>query len=178
MYQEAGVIPLPSQFNTLVQGLSIASITPQQILAAGEPIFLDIRTSSDINSINTLIQSWARIHAPTYGQPIPGSGKVFTRTNAGNLVTASDSEVRKVMAVSYINSGGAPVTVNLILTDPFGSTDDIIIQAGAAIGPAEQQVAVIPNDLYIDEPLILQVEILTGDGMLFNTSALSILVVQ
>jgi hypothetical protein len=64
VYQEAGVIPLPSQFNTLVQGLSIASITPQQILAAGEPIFLDIRTSSDINSINTLIQSYAQNTRP------------------------------------------------------------------------------------------------------------------
>jgi hypothetical protein len=38
------------------------------------PIFLDIRTSSDINSINTLIQSYARIHSPAYGQPIAGSG--------------------------------------------------------------------------------------------------------
>jgi hypothetical protein len=178
VYQEAGVIQLPSQFNTLVQGLSIASITPQQILAAGEPIFLDIRTSSDINSINTLIQSWARIHAPTYGQPIPGSSRIFTRNNVGTLVTASDLEVRKVMAVSFINSGGGPVTANVFVSDTLGSTDDVYISAGAVIGPGETQSATIPSNLYIDDDLQLNVEIVSGDGTFLNTSALSVLVVQ
>ena len=172
------MIQLPSQFNTLVQGLSIASITPQQILAAGEPIFLDIRTSSDINSINTLIQSWARIHAPTYGQPIPKSSSIFTRTNAGTLVTASDMEVRKVMAVSFINSGGAPVTANIVVSDTLGSTDDVYLSAGAIIGPAETKSVTLPSNVYIDDNLQLSVEIVSGDGATFTTSALSVLIVQ
>ena len=155
-----------------MQGLSIASITPQQILAAGEPIFLDIRTSSDINSINTLIQSYARIHAPTFGQPIPGSGKSLTQTNTGNIVSAEGNEVRRVIAVNYTNAGAAPVTLDLAL-------DNIVIQSNVAVGPAETQVAVIPEHLFVDSVLTpLRVTVLTGDGALLSTSALSILVVQ
>jgi hypothetical protein len=164
---------LPSQFNTLVQGLSIDTITPEQILAAGKPIFLDITTSSDINSINTLIQSWSRIHAPTFGQPIPGTGKSLTQTNTGNIVSAEGNEVRRVIAVSYTNADPlAPVTLDLAL-------DNIVIQSNVAIGPAETQVAVIPEHLFVDSVLTpLRVTVLTGDGALLSTSALSILVVQ
>ena len=172
MYQEAGVIPLPSQFNTLVQGLSIDTITPEQISDAGKPIFLDITTSSDINSINTLIQSWSRIHAPTFGQPIPGSGKSLTQTNTGNIVSAEGNEVRRVIAVNYTNAGAAPVTLDLAL-------DNIVIQSNVAVGPAETQVAIIPEHLFVDSVLTpLRVTVLTGDGALLSTSALSILVVQ
>jgi hypothetical protein len=168
---EEGVI-MPSQFNTLVQGLNIEDITPQQILAAGKPIFLDITTSSDINSINTLIQSWSRIHAPTFGQPIPGSGKLFSRINTGSIIAASGNEVRLVLSVSYTNAGAAPVTLDLAL-------DNIVIQSNVAIGPAETQVAVIPEHLFVDSVLTpLRVTVLTGDGALLSTSALSILVVQ
>tara|TARA_R110000751_G_scaffold57176_1_gene121507 strand:- start:124 stop:615 length:492 start_codon:yes stop_codon:yes gene_type:complete len=163
---------MPSQFNTLVQGLNIEDITPQEILAAGEPIFLDVKATSDINSINTLIQSWTRIHAPTFGQPISNSGKKFSRTDTGSIVTASGNEVRMVIAVTYTNASGAPISLDLEL-------DDIVIQSGAIIGPAETVVATIPNNLFVDRQLSgLVVTILTGDGPSLTTTALSILVVQ
>jgi hypothetical protein len=113
VYQEAGVIQLPSQFNTLVQGLSIASITPQQILSAGSPIFLDIRTASDINSINTLIQSYARIHSPAYGQPIAGSGLNTSKIGTGTVLAPDVNEVARVMGINFTNSGAAPVELDL-----------------------------------------------------------------
>jgi hypothetical protein len=173
VYQEAGVIQLPSQFNTLVQGLNIEDITPQQILAAGEPIFLDIRTSSDINSINTLIQSWSRIHAPTFGQPIPGSGKLFSRINTGSIIAASGNEVRLVLSVNFTNLDPInPTTLQLEL-------DNSIVLANTAVGPLETLVATLPSHLYIDATLgNLKVTILTGDGALLTTEALSMLVVQ
>jgi hypothetical protein len=172
VYQEAGVIPLPSQFNTLIQGRSISSITPQQILAAGEPIFLDTQASSDINSINTLIQSWTRIHAPTFGQPIPRSGKLFSRVNTGSIVAASNNEVRLVMSVNFTNSSAAPTEVQLEL-------DNSIVMANIAVAPAETLVATLPSHLYIDSVLVnLKVTVNSGDGALLTTEALSMLVVQ
>lgn len=165
------MIQLPSQFNTLVQGLNIEDITPQQILAAGEPIFLDVKATSDINSINTLIQSWTRIHAPTFGQPIPGSGKKFTRTDSGSIVTSTGNEVRKVIAVNFANASGAPVTLDVELSSS-------IIVSNVAVGPGETFVATLPNDLFVDDLLPLSVTILTGDGASLTTTALSILVVQ
>jgi hypothetical protein len=112
---------VPSQFNTLVQGLSIASITPQQILAAGSPIFLDIKTSSDINSINTLIQSYARIHAPTYGQPNEAIGMPRRapdqvqemRITFGNyereFVTEVKNDIEKGVKIAAITAAAVPL---------------------------------------------------------------------
>ena len=167
------MIQLPSQFNTLVQGLSIDTITPEQILAAGKPIFLDIRTSSDINSINTLIQSWSRIHAPTFGQPIPGSGKNFSRVNTGSIIAASGNEVRLVLSVNFTNTDPiTPTTLQLEL-------DNSIVLANTAVGPLETLVATLSSHLYIDKELgNLKVTILTGDGTVLTSEALSILVVQ
>jgi hypothetical protein len=175
VYQEAGVIPLPSQFNTLVQGLSIASITPQQILAAGEPIFLDITTSSDINSINTLIQSWARIHAPTYGLPIPGSGIQNSRTGSGSIVSPSGSEIRKIMVVNYTNMAGAPATVELIIDSPSAG---LVVVASNEVQPGETAIATIPANLTIDELLPLSVSVTVGDAALIASKVISILLVQ
>jgi ABC-type transport system involved in multi-copper enzyme maturation permease subunit len=175
VYQEAGVIQLPSQFNTLVQGLSISSITPQQILAAGEPIFLDITTSSDINSINTLIQSYARIHAPTYGQPIPGSGLQNSRTGSGSLVSPSGSEIRKIMVVNYTNTAPAPATVDLIIDSP--SSGNVVV-ATTIVGPSETSIVTLPANLTIDELLPLSVSVTDGDPALVASKVISILLVQ
>ena len=134
---------MPSQFNTLVQGLSIASITPQQILAAGSPIFLDIRTSSDINSINTLIQSYARIHSPAYGQPIAGSGLSSSKTGAGTVITPTGNEVYRIIGVNFTNSGAAPVILDLGL-------GGVVIQKDITVQPAETVVATPPFQIFCD----------------------------
>jgi hypothetical protein len=161
---------VPSQFNTLVQGLSIADITPQQILAAGSPIFLDIRTSSDINSINTLIQSWARIHAPTYGQPIPGSGAAQSLTGAGNFSTPKDLEIRKLMACSITNAGVAPVVGTLTI----GGVGIVALVAD----PSATTVVTLPAGVFFSANLPIAVSIVSGTAGDLTTSIASILVIQ
>ena len=162
---------MPSQFNTLVQGLSIDTITPEQILAAGKPIFLDITTSSDINSINTLIQSWSRIHAPTYGQPIPSSEKKGTVVGSGTLVSATTNEVRKVLVVSYTNAGVAPITADLSLWS-------VVIESQVIIGPAETKVAVLPELVLCSDSINLDVAVTDGTAADLTTIAISMGLIQ
>jgi hypothetical protein len=162
---------LPSQFNTLVQGLSIDTITPEQILAAGKPIFLDITTSSDINSINTLIQSWSRIHAPTYGQPIPSSERKGTVVGSGTLVNATTNEVRKVLVVSYTNAGGAPITVDLTLWS-------VVIESQNVIGPGETKIAILPELVLCSDLINLDVVVTSGLHPDLTTTAISMGLVQ
>ena len=165
------MIQLPSQFNTLVQGLSIDTITPEQILAAGKPIFLDITTSSDINSINTLIQSWARIHAPTYGQPIPSSAKKGTVVGTGTLISATTNEIRKVIVVNYVNAGGAPITADLSLWST-------VIESQVIIGPAETKIAVLPELVLCSDAMNLDVAVTAGNPAELTTTAISVLLIQ
>ena len=165
------MIPLPSQFNTLVQGQSIATITPQQILAAGEPIFLDIRTAADIKSINTLIQSYARIHSPTYGQPIPLSGSVVTRVGDAALVTPDDTEVRRVMAVNFTNIGIAPMTVNLTL-------GGMTIISALDVPPGQTVMGSFTSTIFSMSNLDLAVAAASGTAAELSTSVCTTLVVQ
>jgi hypothetical protein len=170
VYQEAGVIQLPSQFNTLVQGLSIAEITPQQILAAGEPIFLDIRTSSDITSINRLIQSYARIHAPTYGQPIPESGLISTLVGDGSLLAPTQNQVRRIYAITVTNGGGAPVIVNILIGG--------VTVASSAPAPGATDTVTLPAGFSSSVNLPLTVTITSGTASDATISCASILVIQ
>ena len=165
------MIQLPSQFNTLVQGLSIASITPQQILAAGEPIFLDIRTSSDINSINTLIQSYARIHAPTYGQPIPESGLVSTLNGDGSLLAPTQNQVRRIYAITVANGGGgAPIVAQL-------SIGGVLVATGT-VAPGETANLGLPSGFSSSNNLPLTMVVSSGTPADLTTSCASILVIQ
>ena len=165
------MIPLPSQFNTLVQGLSISSITPQQILAAGSPIFLDIRTSSDINSINTLIQSYARIHAPTYGQPIPESGLVSTLVGDGTLLAPTQNQIRRIYAITVTNGGGgAPIAADL-------SIGGVLVASGT-VAPGETATLSLPSGFSSSNNLPLTMAASSGTSGDLTTSCASILVVQ
>ena len=162
---------MPSQFNTLVQAQSISSITPQQILAAGEPIFLDIRTSSDINSINTLIQAYARIHSPAYGQPIAGSGLSSSKTGSGTVITPLANEVYRMIGINFTNSGGAPVTLDLGL-------GGVIIQKDIVVGPGETSIATPTFTVFADSESHLYVTVTAGDASLLVTSVASMLTSQ
>jgi hypothetical protein len=155
------VIPLSSQFNTLVQGLSISSITPQQILAAGEPIFLDIKTSADIEAINTLIQSYARIHSPAYGTPIALSGGTASLVGDGDILTPGNQQVALISALQCENIA-------------VGTMDIVIAIGGVAVSEqtlaASKVTAINLNSKYITKNTPLSVSVLSGDGADLTTS--------
>jgi len=162
---------MPSQFNTLVQGQSISSITPQQLLAAGEPIFLDIKTTTDINSINSLIQAYARVHAPTYGQPIPNTGLISTLIGDGNLLEPTQNQVRRVYAVSVTNTGGgAPVVAELSIGG--------VLVGEATVAPGTFASFTLPSIFSSSFLLPLSMAATSGTPADLTTSCASILVIQ
>ena len=162
---------MPSQFNELIQSKSIASITPQQILAAGEPVFFDIQTSADINAINKLIQSYARIHTPTYGQPIPMSGSINSIDGAGVVLAPGSNEMRKIVRINVVNAGGVPVVGTITLGG--------MVVVGFAADPSsttiiEQQ----SQNLFASKNLPLAVTVTSGTASDLTTNVASLLVVQ
>ena len=151
---------------------SLDTVNPEAFKQVGGVIFPDSTANMDMAKLVAIVEAFQSVHSPNYGQPIPNSGKKFSRTDTGSIVTATGNEVRRVIAVSYTNASGAPITLDLEL-------DNTVIQAGAIVGPAETVVATIPDNLFIDVQLSgLAVTVLTGDGPSLTTTALSILVVQ
>jgi hypothetical protein len=97
----------------------------------------------------------------------------FTRTGTGSIIAASGNEVRLVLSVNFTNADPiGPTTLQLEL-------DNSIVLASTTVQPLETIVATLSSHLYIDATLgNMKVTILSGDGTLLTTEALSILVVQ
>ena len=161
---------MSSEFQTLVQGQSIDSITPQQILAAGSPVFLDIKTNADIGAINKLIEAYGRIHAPTYGQPIPMSGEISSKDGSETILSPSSNEVRKIIAVNVVNAGGAPIVGTLTLGG--------MVVANFAADPASTTVLSDISDLFASKNFPLAVAVASGTAAELTTNVASLLVVQ
>jgi len=162
---------MSSQFNELIQSKSIATITPHQILDAGEPVFFDVMTSADIASINRLIQSYSRIHAPTYGQPIPLSGLISSTVGAGEVLEPAANEIRKIFAGSVTNAGGgAPVVGSLAL----GGMEIATFVAN----PSSTTTVSLQAGLFASFNLPVTVSVSSGDASDLTTSIASLLVVQ
>jgi len=162
---------MSSEFQNLVKSQSIDSITAQQLLAAGGPIFLDILTSPDIRAINTLIESYARIHSPSFGQPIPGSGLSSSKVGSGTIITPTLNEVYRVMGVNYANAGGVPITLDLGL-------GGVILQKNAIIGPGETLIATLPATIFCDIESHLYVTVTSGAEADMTTAVATMLVGQ
>jgi len=163
---------MSSEFQNLIKSESIASITPQQILAAGESIFLDVQTSPDINSINKAIPAYANIHAPIYGQPIPLSGAVASADGSETLLAPGNNEVRRVIAISATNTGGgAPIVFNVTL-------GGMIIKYGALVAPATTEAIAVTDALYCSKNLPLAIVVTSGTAADLTSSVASILLTQ
>ena len=160
---------MPSQFQALLQGQSIGSISPQQILAAGQPVFLDIQTNADIGAINKLIQSYGRIHAPTYGQPIPLTGLVSSAVGSEVILAPSSNEVRKIFGIAVTNAGGAPIAGSVTL-------GGVQLADFAALPSSTSTVAI--GDLFATKNLQLATVVASGTASDLTTSCVSVLVVQ
>jgi len=161
---------MSSEFQNLIKTKSIGAITPQQILAAGENIFLDIQTGGDINSINKTIQAYARIHSPNYGQPIANSGSIDSAVGSETLLTPANTEVRQIISISAVNAGGAPIVGTVKLSS--------MVIAAFAIDPASTGVVQITNDIFIDKNLPLSIAVSSGTASELTSSVASILVCQ
>ena len=161
---------MSSEFQTLVQGQSIDSITPQQILAAGSPVFLDIKTNADIGAINKLIEAYGKIHAPTYGQPIPMSGVISSADGSETILAPSSNEVRKIISINVANGGGAPIVGTVTL-------GGMVVESFAA-DPTSTTIVPLSSELYASKNLPLAVAVASGTAADLTTNIASILVVQ
>jgi hypothetical protein len=163
---------MASQFNNLIKSKSIASITPQQILAAGQIIFLDASTSQDLKSINKSIPAYQHIHSPTYGQPIPLSGEVSSVEGSETLLAPGNNEIRRVLGIDITNAGaGAPIVANVTL-------GGVIVIAGAIVAPSETAVVSVPSNLYASKNLPLAISVSSGTAAELTTQVASILTTQ
>ena len=63
------------QIRDQLQNLTAADLIPSQLSSAGGTVFVSSNAIRAQNDLQAVVQFWRDVHAPTYGLPIPSTGK-------------------------------------------------------------------------------------------------------
>jgi len=159
-----------SDLRDLLKGQSISSTTPGQLSQVGGPVFLDSSAIASLNDLVRILDAWRSVRVPTYGAPIPGTGDTavhqFELPNTIETVFApSTGQVAAVQMITVQNAGGAPLTLDLFITDADGTNidvlDDLSIGAGEVVNLMTNASVAFPQ-FSADESLQIRGRVVTG----------------
>jgi hypothetical protein len=159
-----------SDLRDLLKGQSISSTTPGQLSQVGGPVFLDSSAIASLNDLVKILDAWRSVRVPTYGTPIPGTGDTavaqFEVLNTIKTVFApSSGEVAFVQMITVQNAGGAPLTLDLFLTDQDGTNidvlDDLVLGPGDVVNLMTQSSLAFPQ-FSADESLQIRGRVVAG----------------
>lgn len=101
-----------SEIRNQLQTLTGAEIKASELSQVGGKVFTNAQDSQ--GDFKNLVSWWMAIHAPTYGQPIPGSAFKTTHTGDGAVYAPGVNESAKISALTITNGDGTnPATVTI-----------------------------------------------------------------
>lgn len=109
------------------------NLTAANIQNLGQPVFLSANAVSDTKTVEQIVNFWASIHAPTYGVPIPGTGKTVNGAG-GSILAPGTNETAYVNGLSVHNANATDVaTATIYLQNAQFASVDIPPQSGVAL---------------------------------------------
>ena len=159
-----------SDLRDLLKGQTISSTSASNLNTVGGRVYLDGSAVAALNDLARIIESWRGVRVPTYGSPIPGTGdtavKQFEVLNTIETVFAPRSgEVAYVQMITVQNAGGAPLTLDLFLTDADGTNidvlDDLVLGPGDVVNLMTQSSIAFPQ-FSADESLVIRGRVVSG----------------
>jgi len=133
---------------------NLESVLPSALKSVGGEVFPDNPSIQDQIDFAQIVNGWASVHAPTYGNPIGASSSTVSAAGQGgeaevDVLTATKSEVYRVQSIALQNGGGAapivakvligdcPLTMDLTgapsTTTPFSSTTPLFVDANSPL---------------------------------------------
>lgn len=92
----------------------LQTVAPSAFAQVGNPIFPDSSTVEGLQVLRHVIESWANVHAPTYGHPIPQSGAISTVTGtSGTLLSLDNNATALIQRIECESVGGSVVTISV-----------------------------------------------------------------
>lgn len=100
-----------------LQTLTGAEVLASQLSTAGGQVFVSRNAAATQADLADVVAFWRNVHAPTYGMPIPGSGKTSTgAASTPNIYTPETNETAYITGLSLINNNAtddATVTISI-----------------------------------------------------------------
>ncbi len=112
------------QIRDQLQNLTAADIIPSQLSSAGGKVFVSSNAVRAQQDLQAVVQFWRDVHAPTYGLPIPSTGKTDSEQDTEavfkDVLTPGANETLYLNAMSVTNG------------DPINAAD-IQVKIGEAV---------------------------------------------
>lgn len=104
-----------------LQTLTGANLQADQISEAGGKAFVSMNATRTQKDLTEVVSFWRGIHVPTYGIPIPGSGKTVTGTAAtSTILSLATNQTAYINGLSFTNSSLTdPATVDVSVGNAF-----------------------------------------------------------
>ena len=112
------------QIRDQLQNLTAADIIPSQLSSAGGKVFVSSNAIRAQNDLQAVVQFWRDVHAPTYGLPIPSTGKTDSATDTEAVF--KDVLIPGANETLYLNS------MSVVNADPLNAAN-IQVKVGGAI---------------------------------------------
>jgi len=116
-----------------VSSLTVEELTAAQLAQVGGKVFMSANAVSDQGTMNALTEVWRSVHAPTYGVPMPGSGKTVNGSGATMLDPATN-ETAYVNGMSLHNASATDAaTFTIYLQNAMFATGAIPPQSAVVV---------------------------------------------
>lgn len=146
---------------------SLEVVSPAAFLQVGNPVFPDQGALPSLDAFGHIVEAFRHVHLPSYGQPIPRTSSISSVNSDGDLLTASNNEVKRVLAIDITNSGADPAQCELRL-------NGVMVATIAADPSATNAVQGLPP-LWVDSTSPLTI---TGSSSSLTVKCAAVLVAQ
>ena len=96
------------QIRDQLQNLTAADLIPSQLSSAGGKVFVSSNAVRAQQDLQAVVQFWRDVHAPTYGLPIPSTGKSDSAQDTEsvfvNVLVPGANETLYLNAMSMTNA--------------------------------------------------------------------------
>ncbi len=116
-----------------VSSLTVEELTAAQLAQVGGKVFMSANAVNDQGTMNALTQVWRSVHAPTYGVPMPGSGKTVNGSGA-TMLDPLTNETAYVNGMSLHNASATDAaTFTIYLQNAMFATGSIPPQSAVVV---------------------------------------------
>jgi len=145
-----------SEIRNQLQTLTGADILASQLSSVGGKVFTNAEDAQE--DFMRLVNWWATIHAPTNGQPIPGSAGSASGSGDGTMYAPSTNETALIQAIEITNPDPVNPLTNVSVNLSDGSNAPCIffgdIQPNSAVCLIGFQ-GTVPFDIVDGQSLII-----------------------
>lgn len=163
-FWEKGTASMGSEIRNQLQTLTGAVIEAPQLSQVGGKVFTNAQDAQ--GDFNALTSWWRSIHAPTYGQPIPGTASAASGSGDSPMLATATNQTALINALSLSNAD--PVNVADVSIEIDGA------QVAAVQVPPSSTVPVVGlgglPSLFLVEPQVLSQTVtgVSGSDLVFN----------